>query len=109
MDLNELLSSIDSVYDISELNRLEYILLQSKLTETLKLRFTQQGGFLEFVKYFWSTVEPVKEMAQGWILEAICEHLEACARGDITRLLINVPPGSSKSLLCSVFFTAWLW
>lgn len=38
-----------------------------------------------------------------------CEHLEAVSAGDITRLLINVPPGSMKSLLTNVFWPAWEW
>jgi hypothetical protein len=45
----------------------------------------------------------------GWPLEAMCEHLEATAFGDIKRLLITIPPGFMKSLLCDVFFPAWLW
>ena len=41
--------------------------------------------------------------------DAICQHLEAVTDGRITRLLINVPPGSMKSLLVSVFWPAWEW
>jgi hypothetical protein len=42
------------------------------------------------------------ELKWGWALDAICEHLEASPTssiGEILRLLINVPPGSMKSLL----------
>lgn len=42
-------------------------------------------------------------------MHAICEHLEAVTDGRINRLLINVPPGSSKSLLVSVLWPAWEW
>jgi len=42
-------------------------------------------------------------------MDAICEHLEAVQRGDINRLLVNVPPGSSKSTLIGVMYPAWLW
>ena len=48
-------------------------------------------------------------MVEGWSLEAICEHLEAVTAGEITRLLINVPPGFMKSLLTDVFWPAWEW
>ena len=48
-------------------------------------------------------------MKQGWVLEAICEHLEAVANGDIKRLVINIPPGASKSRLTRVMFPLWLW
>lgn len=45
----------------------------------------------------------------GWHIDAICAHLEAVSNGDVTRLLINVPPGTMKSLLVSVFWPAWEW
>ncbi len=67
------------------------------------------GGLMRFVRHFWHVLEPDTEFQDGWALEAIAEHLEAVAFGLITRLLINVPPGSAKSLLSSVFFPAWVW
>jgi predicted phage terminase large subunit-like protein len=42
-------------------------------------------------------------------MQAICDHLEAVTRGEITHLLINIPPGCSKSLLVSVYWPAWEW
>jgi len=45
----------------------------------------------------------------NWHIVAICQHLEAVTRGDITRLLVNVPPGSSKSMIVSVLWPAWEW
>jgi len=62
-----------------------------------------------FVRAFWPIIEPAREFVPGWAMSAIAEHLEAVSRGEITRLLINVPPGFSKSLLTSVFFPAWEW
>lgn len=62
-----------------------------------------------FVKTFWHTVEPTAKFVDGWWLHALCEHLEALADGRLTRLIINCPPGFSKSLVSSVFFPAWLW
>lgn len=45
----------------------------------------------------------------GWHLEAIAEHLQAVAEGQIRKLLINVPPRHSKTLITSVAFPAWVW
>ena len=67
------------------------------------------GGLYEFVKYFWHVLEPETPLVLGWSLEAICEHLEAVTYGEITRLLMNVPPGFMKSLLTQVFWPAWEW
>lgn len=64
---------------------------------------------MRFVRYFWDVLEPDTDFQDGWPLDAIAMHLEAVAAGAITRLLINVPPGSCKSLLSSVFFPLWIW
>lgn len=63
----------------------------------------------EFVRAAWGQLEPGAQYVHGRVIEAVCEHLEAIASGELTRLLINIPPGSSKSLTASVFFPAWLW
>lgn len=62
-----------------------------------------------FVKRAWHVLEPGTEYVHGWHVDAICEHLEAVTRGEITRLLINIPPGTMKSTLTSVFWPAWEW
>jgi predicted phage terminase large subunit-like protein len=66
-------------------------------------------GLMNFIRYFWRVLEPNTELIEGWPLEAICEHLDAVTRGDLTKLLINVPPGFMKSLLVDVFWPAWEW
>lgn len=67
------------------------------------------GGLYSFVQHFWHVLEPETPMVPGWCMEAICEHLEGVSYGEINRLLINVPPGFSKSLLTDVFLPAWEW
>jgi predicted phage terminase large subunit-like protein len=62
-----------------------------------------------FAKRAWHVLEPVAELKWGWALDAICLHLEAVSRGQINRLLMNVPPGSMKSLLTGVIWPAWEW
>jgi predicted phage terminase large subunit-like protein len=66
-------------------------------------------SFSYFVRQAWSQVEPATELKWGWALEAMCEHLEAVTYGEILRLLMNVPPGTMKSLLCGVMWPAWEW
>lgn len=62
-----------------------------------------------FVRRAWHILEPGQPYIHGWHVDAICEHLEAITRGQINRLLINIPPGTMKSTLTSVFFPAWEW
>jgi predicted phage terminase large subunit-like protein len=63
----------------------------------------------EFVEQAWPLVEPDCRFIDGWHIWAICEHLEAVADGRIKRLLVNIPPGCSKSLLAAVFWPCWVW
>lgn len=62
-----------------------------------------------FVREAWHVLEPEADYVHNWHIDAICEHLEAVTDGRIKRLLINVPPGSSKSLIVSVLWPAWEW
>jgi len=67
------------------------------------------SSLYEFVKQSWHVVEPGVPFVPSWHIEAICEHLEAVSAGDITRLLINIPPRHSKSTIVSVMWPMWEW
>ena len=69
-----------------------------------------------FVKAAWSVIEPGQVYVHGWHIDFICAHLEAISDGTLNddgtyynRLLVNVPPGTMKSLLIGVFWPAWEW
>lgn len=63
----------------------------------------------QFLELAWPILEPGRAFCPGWHIDAVCDHLEAVSRGEITRLLINVPPGCMKSLTTEVFWPAWEW
>lgn len=54
-------------------------------------------------------IEPERPYVHNWHIDAIGEHLEAITRGELKRVLFNVPPGTAKSLLISVLWQAWEW
>lgn len=66
-------------------------------------------SLMEFTEQSWPILEPGRPFVKGWPIEAMCEHLEAVAKGDLTYLLITVPPGSMKSRLTRVCLPLWLW
>ncbi|ULJ74047.1 phage terminase large subunit [Rhizobium gallicum] len=78
----------------------------AKDAERIRARCQTLAGF---VREAWHVLEPRAQYTHGWHIDAICQHLEAVTDGRINRLLINVPPGSSKSLLVSVMWQAWEW
>lgn len=63
----------------------------------------------QFIKLAWEVIEPAQKYVHGWHIDAVCEHLEAITNNQINRLLINIPPGTMKSLLSNVFWPAWEW
>lgn len=62
-----------------------------------------------YIELAWPIIEPNRAFVPNWHIDAIAEHLEAVTRGEITRILINVPPGCMKSALVSVLWTTWEW
>lgn len=67
-----------------------------------------ERSLADFIRIGWPYIDPADYIA-NWHIDAIAEHLEAVANGEIRRLLINIPPRHMKSLSCSVAFTAWIW
>lgn len=70
----------------------------------------------EFIRRAWHVVEPSRAYSHNWHIDLVCEHLEAISRevilpGDdyYNRLLVNIPPGTMKSLTIAVFWPAWEW
>lgn len=45
----------------------------------------------DYVKAAWPVINQGRPFVDGWHLGAICEHLQAVSRGEIHKLLINVP------------------
>lgn len=85
---------------------------QLKLTHEDRLaveRELSRRSLADFAKLAWHVLEPSTPLRWGWALDAICQHLESVTYGDIKRLLMNVPPGTMKSLLTGVIFPAWEW
>lgn len=85
LNLNELIGKVSLGYKLSE------------------------ESFLKFVVDAWHTIEPGRKFMPNWHIKVVCEHLEAVTRGEITRLIINIPPGSAKSTLVSVMWPVWSW
>lgn len=65
-------------------------------------------SFSHFIRRAWRHIIPDKYV-HGWHVDAMAEHYEALASGQLTRLLVNVPPGCMKSTLGGIMYPAWLW
>ncbi|MCC0806952.1 terminase [Methylobacterium sp. W2] len=61
-----------------------------------------------FVERVFATLEPGTAFAPNWHYETICWSLSRVMRGEVRRLIINVPPRSGKSLMASVAWPLFL-
>lgn len=67
------------------------------------------GSLSAFVAEAWRQIWPNQSYVHGWHIDAISEKLEAVSSGEIRRLQVWVPPGSSKSTVVSIAWPAWEW
>jgi predicted phage terminase large subunit-like protein len=63
----------------------------------------------DFTRQAWHIIEPTTPLIWNWHLSTLCAYLEAFFQGRVKRLILNVPPGSLKSVLVSVMGPAWKW
>lgn len=61
-----------------------------------------------FIEKAYLTVDGGQKFVRNWHIDVLADKLVRCANGEITRLIINLPPRSLKSVCTSVAFPAWL-
>lgn len=67
-----------------------------------------RSDFYSFVQRVFYEVTGGQEFVPNWHIEVLCDALERARRGEIKRLIINVPPRSLKSIIVNVAFPAWI-
>ncbi len=87
--------------EIAEIDQLSLMLEGFALSE--------RGRFGEFCRQAWHIVEPQTKLEWNFHLDVMAAYLEAYAYREIKRIVFNIPPGSMKSLMVSVFMPAWVW
>lgn len=75
--------------------------------DVVALRNTLESSFHAFVQWSWPAIE-AGHFINNWHIEALCKHLELAAEFKISNLIINIPPGTMKSTILSMF-NAWVW
>ena len=67
-----------------------------------------RSDFGVFVHKVFVTLAPGQDFIPSWHLSAIAHQLERVRRGELRRLIINMPPRSLKSIMTSVAFPAYI-
>lgn len=88
---------------LPHLSLVEQEVLLAQLTKLEKLKHKElcQSRFLEFVKHVWPTFISGKHHA------VMASAFERVARGELKRLIINMPPRCTKSEFASYILPAW--
>ncbi len=69
--------------------------------------FILRHDFLSFAHRAFYELNPQTQLLMSPHIEVMASRLDACRRGDVRRLILNVPPRHLKSLLASVCLPAW--
>lgn len=56
-----------------------------------------------FFEYLYPLLHPMRPIATDWYIHAMSEAIMSLSRGETNRLIINAPPRSSKTNLCTIF------
>lgn len=75
-------------------------------TEAIKNMY--RHDFSSFVRFSHQVLNPHTAYLDNWHMQVMAEVLTRVSHGEITRLIINVPPRMGKSLCASVAFSAWI-
>jgi predicted phage terminase large subunit-like protein len=100
-------------------------------SQRLMMRELCTRSLADFVEQGWHVLEEGTPLAWGWHLDVLCDHIQAVLEAQLPArkgvvleprmprtglprakcrdLIINVPPGTMKSLVLSVFAVAWMW
>ena len=80
-----------------------YINLENLLNQQINVQCNDD--FLSFVRLMAPSI--VSGFKMGRHIEVIAEKLQQVEDGEIKRLMVFLPPRSSKSVICSKLFPAW--
>ena len=89
--------------------------MQKIVSDTLPIqRALNDLSFYEFFKYFWSEITS-DLLVDNWHVEYLCNELQFIAervgKGKKKQhdLIINIPPGTSKTSIVMKVFPVWCW
>jgi len=78
-------------------------------------------SLFHFFKFGWHVLEPETPLELSWHHKLICDYIQAmledwiaCKRGSmkyprVQNAIFNLPPGTTKSRIISVYAVAWMW
>jgi|TARA_R110000823_G_scaffold14492_4_gene47717 predicted phage terminase large subunit-like protein len=97
IDINSIKSKLDQLPDVE---KMEILRLLDEL-ESAKTKETAHEDFLGFVKHVWPA------FIEGDHHRVMADAFNRIAKGELKRLIVNMPPRHTKSEFASHLFPAW--
>lgn len=73
-------------------------------------RALYKKSFKHFIRAAWPVLEPSTPLLENWHINVVADALqETVTHKGPRKLLINIPPGTAKSMIASVFLLPWVW
>ena len=86
---------------LSEGDMKEMLQLQERL-DFLKQQDKCRDSFMDYIRYIWP------EFIEGEHHRVIADRMTAVAKGELKRLIVNMPPRHTKSEFASIYFPSWM-
>jgi len=92
----------------------EELMVEMINTPALIYRAMFRKSFYEFFKYFWGVISP-ETLVDNWHIKYLCDELQVVNARVVNRqpklydVIINIPPGTSKTSIVSVMYPVWCW
>mgnify|MGYP003332551937 CR=1 FL=1 len=86
---------------LSEGEMKEILMLQERLM-LLDTQHKARDSFMEYIRYIWPS------FIEGDHHRIIADKLTRVAKGELKRLIVNMPPRHTKSEFASYFLPAWM-
>jgi predicted phage terminase large subunit-like protein len=64
--------------------------------------------FSAFVQRCFHELRGLEDYKHNWHIDEMAARMEALRRGELKRLIVNMPPRSLKSIMVSVAYSAWV-
>jgi len=74
-----------------------------------------EEDYYYFFKKAWTVLEPNTQFDDNWHIKYLCDLLQAEVKRIVNHkskskdIIINIPPRSGKSYICTVMLTPWIW
>lgn len=75
----------------------------------LRDRDLYEDSLIEFMRAAWRHVGETGAAIINWHHEVVADALVDVSMGRQRSLIINIPPRTTKTLICNVFWPAWIW